>query len=329
MLKRNNYIDEKLLLEKVDESSIFERYFGPFEIKSAVYKSPFRSDSNPSTGFYINARGRITFNDFGTQEKLDCIQFVMKLYGVDYKQALHRIAVDFQLIDTKGDVLEGTPKITHTSINKKKKEKKFQVSYKDFNPEHIAYWEQYGITVEELENNFVYPVNTLYVDGVPYASNPECPRFCYLIKGKDKEYIKIYSPLDERKFKWLATVPIFLPFGIYDLPFKSDTLIIAKSQKDRIVLKKFRSDVIALQNESSEALLERTAKYLKHRYKRIIVWFDNDGPGIRALEHYRDLGFEVHHFPDFWLQKGVKDPADFAKVWGLKDLGNYLKQNLL
>jgi hypothetical protein len=166
------------------------------------------------------------------------------------------------------------------------------------------------------------------VDGVPFPSDPEKPRFCYLIQGKDKEYIKVYSPFDEKKYKWLTSCPIFLPFGIYQLPFVSDTLIIAKSNKDRMVLKKFFTDVIALQNESMAALLERTEKYLKHKYKRIISWFDNDEAGINALEEYKNRGFDTYHFPEFWLKDhGVKDPADFVKTWGVKDLQNYLKQN--
>jgi hypothetical protein len=329
MLSKRIWIEEKDLFDKVDEASIFERYFGPFQVRSGCYHSPFREDEKPSTGFYINTRGKIVYHDFTTKEKLDCVQFVMKMYSLEYKQALLKIATDFALINGAG-IIADAPRVISKSVSKTKREKTYQVGYTDFDEQGMAYWNQYHITPQELDENSVFQVSTLYVDGVPFPSDPEKPRFCYLIKGKDKDYLKVYSPFDEKKYKWLSSTPIFLPFGIYELPFKSDTLIVAKSQKDRIVLKKFFTDVISLQNESQEALLERTAKYLKSKYKRIIFWFDNDVPGMRALEEYKNQRYTTHHFPTFYLaDHGVKDPADFVKKWSVRDLEVYIKQNNL
>ena len=101
--KVNAGLDENFITSKVSESTIFSQYFGNFELKK-IYRNPLRRDKNPSSGFYINKKGRITFHDLATGKKHDAFTFVEALYGLTSAQAIEKIASDFGLL--KGGIVK-------------------------------------------------------------------------------------------------------------------------------------------------------------------------------------------------------------------------------
>lgn len=311
------------VLSKLSDEEIFRKYFGEYDLNKS-YNSVFREDNKPSTGFYINKNNKLIYNDFVSSEKLDCIDFVAKLYNLTIDKAINKILTDFGIQN-----FEELNNIEGISIERKEKRKKeYSVGYVDWTEDHLAYWKQFSITKEELEDNFVYPVNSVYVNGYCVANGDQL-RFCYLINTPKQSYIKIYSPYD-KEYKWMGNVPINEPFGLYDLPYKSEILIITKGNKDRIIFKKYFTDVIALQNESKDSLKIETLDYLKSRYKRIIVNFDCDKAGKHAYLHYKELGCEELTLPDFYFtQHKIKDFADLVKERGLITFERFLKYKRL
>jgi DNA primase len=322
------------LLQKVGDRNIFNFYFGDFKV-SKSYHSCFRQDIKKSSAFIISKDGDIIYKDFALNETYDCISFVMRLLGLKYHEAVKQIAVDFNLIP--GERSKNKEAIVHTNLqNKKKEEKRLRVDAVRFKKHHLEYWAQYGITAEELIKNNIYAVTSLYINEwrVPVKS-PEILRFAYLIKKDGRDYLKIYTPYAS-DYKWVTNAPLNVPWGIDELPNKSNTLIITKSLKDKVVLNKYFTDVIALQNESMSALDKDVALALKKCYKHIYIWFDCDRPGIKAANAYKKAyGFTPIFVGDFkksiWARImrakkiRVKDPSDFIARYGLETFENYLK----
>ena len=56
-------ITKKLILSKIREETLMEHYLG-IPIKKGIFRSPLRSDSNPTCAFYRNAQGDLIFKDF-------------------------------------------------------------------------------------------------------------------------------------------------------------------------------------------------------------------------------------------------------------------------
>lgn len=324
ILQNQNHFTREELLNKVDDASIFGYYFGNFNF-SKSYASKFRQDSNPSTGFYVNNRGRIIYNDLRTGEKLDCFAFVAKLHNINYGEAIQKIASDFGLTGTKAK-----PAAIINAVKQSETVKKdtiIDITYNKWDFAALNYWKDYGITQEELEKNNVFNVATLKINGNFIPNYRLNLRFAYVINFKNKTYKKIYEPHAEKKYKWFNSIPLFIPFGYNELNYTTDTLIIQKSQKDRIITLKFHPDVIAVQNESKAALRDTTLNFLKTKYKRIVCIFDNDERGKEACQEYSERGCECYHLPENLYEQGIKDMGDVVKKWGLDTVKKWLKTN--
>lgn len=304
------------ILTKIGEAQIFYRYFGPFEL-GKVYHSKFRKDSMPSTGFYLSKSGALIYNDFKTNEKLNCFKFVMKLFNVDFTTALKIIAQDFGL--TRSD---GAYKIFTNPVQLKEKPPVLiQFVPGKWTQTRVAYWMQYGITRDELVREEVYPVNRLFINKKEIKVDELC--FAYIVRYEGKLYIKIYSPLSDR-MKWLSNIPLSIPLGI-DRLTKAEELIVSKAnQKCRIILLKFFRDVLGAQNESEAAM--RIILIVAEDYpKKTIIW-DNDETGVNACKKFNDKGFGYFNIPAYLLDtRGIKDVSDYVKAFGLKAIERLFK----
>jgi hypothetical protein len=325
MLKKR--ITEQDLINKIGDYSIFNYYFGEFKF-GKHYPSIFRRDRNPSTGFFVSSSGRIIYNDLSNRESYGVISFVMKLFNISFKQAIEKIASDFGLTEQKA--LKELPKIYTFDVSKVKSEKIIRVGTEKWKQYHLDYWKQFSITETELNDNFVYPVKTLYIDNWAVPNNKNELRFAYKVNYKNVSTLKIYSPYDPI-YKWTSSTPNDHLFGWDELPFKSDTLIITKGQKDRIIWKKFFTDVLATQNESSGALKAEDIIFLQERYKKIYINFDCDKAGKEGAEYFTQFNWEPIFVPDvYYEQDKIKDFADLVKSKGLKMMQAYLKwKNIL
>lgn len=311
-------LDERFVLSKMSEGSIFSQYFGSFEFKKG-YRSVFRKDSDPSTGFYINRTGRIIYNDLKTGEKLNCFAFVAKKYGISYGQALRKVAEDFGLIYSDKMVVFDKTQVYEID-EKVNQETQIQIQPSHWTKAHLNYWKQYGILEPSKD---IIPVAKLWLNG-KFIPTKEI-RFAFVIQWENKVYMKIYSP-SSKNMKWLSNIPLYIPFGFLDLPKMSDTVYITKSRKDMEVLKTIFTDVIATQNESESALSESVQKYLLDNYKnRIIIW-DNDDVGVENCKKFNDKGFGYFNIPrEDYEMFGIKDCSDYVSYYGLEELKKLLK----
>lgn len=316
-------VSREYLKQHIGDEAIFKYYFGDFSLGKA-YNSVFRKDNKCSTGFYVTENGSLIYNDLATSEKYDFVKFVAKLKNLSYYGAVEQIAKDFNVNGSKDFTVSTT---TIKPITKKPKDL-FKVTIRPFSKKDIAYWEQFAITKQELIQNNIYSVSKVEVgDKLIYTDYGQL-KFAYLFKDEDNTngYFKVYSPLN-KEFKWSGNVPISLPFGINNLPLKNKTLILTKSVKDCVILRKFFPECIGLQNESKSSIRHETLLALQKIYKEIIVFFDADNPGKEAAKYYTEqYGFKSVHTPDILFEKyKIKDPGDFVQQRGIEDFEKWLK----
>lgn len=329
--KVNVRIDEEWLLSRLNPSTIFRLYHGDFML-GKVYPSVFRKDKDPSCGFFIHkGTGALLYNDIAQGEKLNCIQFVMKLYDLKYYAAINKIAADFGLIEGEKIVSDEWLKESDDFEEEiKREEVLIQFIHRPFTKEDLEYWAQYEITKQELEKENIFSVESLFLNKREIKNFRNEVRFAYPIHQNGETKVKIYTPYS-KTIKWLSSIPNDWCFGLNGLKFESDTVFITKSRKDELVLKKIFTDVVSVQNESEQSLPKHVIEFLNEHYKNKIMVFDADPPGVKACKKFNDKGFGYFNTPRQDFEKySITDPSDFVKAYSLDLLKEeFKKKNLL
>ncbi len=310
-----------IILEHVTEDQLFQ-YYVPCRWKvGSLIHSPLRKDSNPSFSIRRNKHGNLTFIDFADDTyRGNACTFVMKLFGLNYNDALEKIDYDLGLgIRAKRIDKIILPKPLPIEISKPKE---ITIIPRPFSEEDITYWRQYEITVEELKKENIYSVKDYFVNGKLGLKEDKELCFCYYFEGVGK---KIYFPERRKGKKWRSSLPnTLLDKGFLD--GKKDRVVICKSKKDKMVLQKIVRNVISVQNESSIAFTPEFLKELSE-YERIILIYDNDSSGVaNSLALQKLYNFELVYMP---LEEDVTDPSDYIKKHGQDKLVAYLKQQIL
>lgn len=320
------YITKDFILSKVSDSQIFYYYFGKFELRKA-YPSVFSKDKHPSTGFFIGKSGELVYRDWRDGRVWNCFQFVAALYGLKYYRALEKIANEFGLLDE-------SKKIVSEKIIKEGMDMDTTVKGKtiiQFKPEawsdkNLLFWRRYEIVQPELEENNVYPIRELYINKQKIYNRDNHIRYAYVVKHKGEDYVKIYSPTDP-KMKWVSNIPLDIPFGLETLKHASSKIIITKSQKDLIVLKKIFDEVIATQNESEGSFPQWLQDRILEDYENRIIFWDNDSTGVEQCTKFNSKGFGYFNIPkEYYDQYKIKDASDFVLYYGLDALKDLFKQ---
>ena len=318
------YFKKEEVLSAVGEQSIFFMYYGHFPLRKKVKSIWNTKEKVPSAEFYFNRNGKLVYRDYGGEgDYLDCFAFVAKMHGIKYGEAIQKVAVDFGLTGAQ-------PIFTQKQLNSVvrfdkqiKKELIIQFEPAPWTEQSLEFWKAGEITEAELTNDFIYTVNEIWFNKRKFWFKTNQIRYAILVhdwKGQREEpYVKIYSPFDVEDNKWRTNAPLDLPFGLQTLEFKSDTLIVTKSAKDMLVLKKIFPDVIAAQNESLASLPLELLQKLFKRFKTIYIWFDSDDTGVKNCIKFNELGCKYINTPKNLLPD-IKDPFDFAKKYSVRDL---------
>lgn len=318
------------ILEKISEYDIYKMYMPHQNWKiNVVTYSPFRNEKNPS--FIIGYRGgALRFVDFGdSSKKGGCFNFVMTLFNVSLNDALLMIDRDFDLGIVTASSTKNYERIvadyaqpTATS----KREYFIQVKTRKFTNEELAYWNGYYQDIDDLRANNVYSIDTVYLNKQKFPIKDTELRFGYLYEG----HWKIYRPFADKKNKWMPNnVPITMMDGLDDIT-DCDVAFINKSKKDYMVMKKVFPCCCAVQNEGMGCFSEENVEYLKENSERQILSFDSDETGVKNSQLITDkFGFEYCNVPRIYLDEGIKDWADLARIHGLKTIEKYLTQKEL
>ena len=207
-----------------------------------------------------------------------------------------------------------------------KREYFIQVKTRRFTNEELAYWNGYYQDIDDLRANNVYSIDTVYLNKQKFPIKDTELRFGYLYEG----HWKIYRPFADKKSKWMPNnVPITAMDGKENIKDCS-TAFINKSKKDYMVMKKVFPCCCAVQNEGMGCFSEENVEYIKENSERQSLSFDSDETGVKNSKLISDkFGFEYCNVPRIYLEEGIKDWADLARIHGLKTIEKYLTQREL
>ena len=307
-------ITKEWVLDKVSEEHIFSYYFGDHIQSGKLYRSKLRSDKNPTCSFYKNRNKQVKYHDFATGDNFDCFQYVMKLYGQTFHQALMQIVNDFNL-DPLNQSNKSQPVQKYTVQVEERRETLIQIKPKAFSEQELKWWKGFGVTEKTLKKYKVFSCDSIFLNGDYFSSSsPRVPIYGYYCGKKNgQELWRIYFP-SKRSFRFLSNVGKSYIQGAKQLPKTGDVLLITKSQKDVMLAYELGIPAIA---PCSEVLFlsNKQIQHLQKRFKTIVVCYDTDITGIHNLKQIKVKHPDLHTF--FIPRKyGVKDISDFFKKYG-------------
>ncbi len=310
-------ITKEFILSKVTEEQIFCYYLSIDSISKKLIRSRFREDKNPTCGFYRNSKGDLYLHDFATGDFYNCFSLVMKLYNLNFHQALLTIANDFgikkntRIQKNPGNIIQNIKKYENNGMSK------IQIEQKDFTKEELHWWLQFGITVNTLKKFRVFSCRSVFLnDSLFTIIKPPILAFGYYGgKFEGKELWRIYYPLNKEKgIRFLTNWPAKKIQGFEVLPKKGNLLVITKSMKDCMCLYEFGIPAIA-PNSENLFISDKVLEQLKQRFKYIIVIYDTDIAGLTNMIKIKKAHPELIYT---WIPKkyGAKDISDLYKYKG-------------
>lgn len=297
------------ILERVDEYSLFCHYLKFEPLLGRKYSSPLRpDDDDPSFGIFERKNSYKLPNDFMWKDQAhpskqhgDIFDLIQLMYGLQSRaRAYWKVCSDFNItaegcVNTEAFVhREPEPAIPI----------EIKILSRPFTDSDKKYWMQYGITTEILNRYHVTSLQLYWLSTTgdrPYY--PSGLRFAYRIGTKYQLYFPKLHKRKKFRTSWVYTsVP-----GFKQLSYDSPTLIITKSLKDVMCLRALGYEAISPRAEGI-LLPQECINYVRKRYTRIVVFFDNDGKH-RAKEY----PFERVELP---VNCGHKDISDYYAAHG-------------
>lgn len=321
------FLTKEELFNKISQEAIFQRYLHINPTLNEKFINTLREDNTPDCSFYFaKSSGELRFKDFAYGYNWSCIDVVMIKYNLNFREAINKIIIDFRIFDFNNSSnnqdnyeIEKIKKL----IPIEKLETLIEIKKRRFEQIDIDYWQQFHLEPKDLI--YVYPTQNIWVNKQRFYNHNNLDiAYSYgLGNGKYKCYFPFRSK-KKRGFKFIQSGGYVQ--GLRLLPkTNEDLLIITKSYKDLLVLRKLGYYAIAPASENS--LMDiNLITYLKKQFKEIIIFFDNDSAGMFnsniQLEKY-NLDKQIFIPPNY-----PKDISDFIKEEGI-DAGFELMEYLI
>lgn len=302
---------------RVSESQIAHFYLGVTEIP-CVINSPVRKDTKPSLGIYADKDGYVRFKDFSTGENGSIYDLLSTMWSCSYHhEVLERIQKDLGHFSAGASIsrMTGTGgEATSESIID------IQVKVREWRDYDIEYWNSYGISKKMLRIAEVYPIShkMVYKNGQKYLFGAAKHAYAFVERKDGKVTYKIYQPFS-KDFKWSSNIDRSVWSLWTKIPESGNTLIISSSLKDCLNLWcNLKIPAICMQGEGYLPK-PQVMQELKSRFKRIIVFYDNDwknpdNPGrTDSINICRMYGLQRVEIPE---QYEAKDPSDLYLKYG-------------
>jgi len=304
-------------LNQVPTEWIFEYYLNLSEKltgQDVKIKSVFSQEKTPSFCIYPDKMGRYRFKDFSSGNSGDAIELVMLYLKLESRGiAVRKIMDDYEAYISKYDI---TPREFVP-------ESRYEVSdyeIRHWNNLDQDFWTSYKISSRMLDAHNVHPLQYFILSKTDNDGTVKELRFenqyTYGYFRNDGTLYKIYQPKN-KKSKFIKVSDYIQ--GSEQINYDCKYLIITKSLKDIMSFKTLgigNVEVIAPDSENS-IMPESVIKKFKHKYAKIIVFFDNDQAGIDAAKTYQKrYGFDYITLPV------EKDTSDTVKARGVQETRN-------
>lgn len=275
-------------------------------------KSLFQQERTPSMCIYFDdKKSAYRYKDFSSGRGGSAVDLVKDLTALPYHQACTLVVEkynDYVLHNNGG-----------YDVQDFKHESKYRVEvchFRDWNSRDEYFWTQFNIGSRLLEQHGVRPLS-----GYEMKKMKDDKEISLKIEGlqiygyfrKDGTLYKIYQPKTQDK-KFLKIRDYIQ--GVDQLE-NHPHLVIASSLKDLMSLKSLRLrglDVVSPDSENSLIRKEVMNEWMKG-YKKILVMFDNDDAGIKAMRKYKEA-YDVNPI----LLDMSKDLSDSIRDRGAKEV---------
>lgn len=269
------------------------------------------TEKTPSMCLFVAKEGYYIYKDFSTGKGGTAINLVKDLTGLPF----HKVAQ--LIVETYNEY------VLHNNggqdIKEFKKQSRYKVSkhfVRNWTTQDQYFWTQFNIGSKLLDEYHVRPLSN-------YCMTKDDDELCisglyiYGYFRKDGTLYKVYQPktLDRKFIKITDYVQGTEQLGNH--PF----LLITSSLKDIMSLKslKLNIDIVAPDSENTMIKKELMEQYIK-TYKKIILMFDNDVPGITSMQKYK----ETYPSLEIAVLPMSKDISDSIKDFGAKEVRNKL-----
>lgn len=308
------------IFSKISDYDVFKNYIGGFKINRAIC-SPLRTDKSPSFSVRAGKTGNLYWVDYGADEHGDCISLVERMYGLQYADALMKIAHDMGISNGSNEYKRIIAQYSKPVIDQRRYSF-IQANVKAWDKRSLAWWEKYLIAEEDLKRENIYSVSKVFLN-----------RKCIPIGATELVYgywsavgWKIMFPERPKDSKWLSNIPLTMLEGMDKLSKEHDTIVVP-AKKCRIVVEKVHPWCCNIQNESVGSITDEMAKEITENSRRVFYWGNSDEPGKKAsykiTEKYKWLHINT---PDPLLPE-VTDPSDWSyRTQSLEPIRNHINK---
>jgi hypothetical protein len=318
MFKTKNLVHD---VKEVPVPWVFEHYCKLKEKlngKSVTINSLFNEkDRVPSMCIYLDKdKGEYRFKDFSSGKGGSCVELVKQFHGISFHESCRKITEDYNdyVLHNNGGY----------DIQEFKHHARYQVdSYqlRHWNSRDEYYWTQYNIGSRLLDKYNIRPFEHYTMKKMDMDTGKQMTLriqglYLYGYFKQDGTLYKIYQPkTQEKKFLKIAN---YIQ-GVEQLRGER-WLLITSSLKDLLSLKslKLEIDVVAPDSENTLINQNQMDAWIE-RYEKVLVMFDNDEAGIRAMQKYR----ETYNVSPILLDMS-KDLSDSIRDHGAKEVRNRL-----
>ncbi len=340
MVKGNkkNIVTKEDILGKISTYDIYRHYLGDFKLDEPCVNK-YRGEKDPSLIVGTKVSRALTHKDFGDYRwRGDAFHFVQQIYNCDYVTALRSIDRDMRLGIGSGYTKGGSVITWKAPIIDLKLPPLFQVIYySKMSRDGLRYWSRLEQGEDDLRNAGIFQPKEIWRNKkkVPLGN---LLTFVYRYEEIDKW--KVYRPFAPKKtkdtpisqWKWDSNVPFDYVDNLPSITNECESVYVAKSRKDRLVLTKALETncIVDVQAEDPACLSDNVLNRLLMIKDRIII-SDNDKKG-KDFSWWltRGHGFRHINVPDIYRdsEPSCTDFADLCYHYGMEKVINYLKGKL-
>ena len=301
------------LFEKYSEVEVLTAVFPEIKRIPCKISSPFRSDSNPSFGIYMDDNKHIRFKDFGDSScKGTLLDLLCMKWNCSFRQVFGKILEVMQEQNDSDVTIK--PKQIKTLTRREVNElTKIQVAVRPWKQYDYDYWNSYGISKQWLKYAEVYPISHKIITKKDaggkeqkYIFSADKYAYVFVERKENKLQLKIYQPYN-KKYKWCSCMDSSVISLWTKVPEKGDRIVICSSLKDSLCLSaNLHIPAISPQGEGYN-LSDTAVSELKRRYKKIFICYDTDKAGIEdGKKLSQQTGF-IQIVPDLGTEKDLSD----------------------
>lgn len=308
-------LSKTISFSDIPHSWIFKNYLNinhSFDGSSIKIKSVWNpTEKVPSMIIYYD-KDRYRFKDFSSGNSGDGIDLIMALKTVNFLSAVEIITKDFNRY-----LEDGNTNFINSDVSKFEY-KISKVEYRDWNQDDVTFWNDYNISLNILNKYNVKPLSYYVMDylknGIVIKSYTFRNTHLYGYHSIKKGLYKIYIPLNkDQKFIMIQSYIN----GVDQLRFTKPNLIMLSSLKDLMSFDSLGFKTFEYIAAESEGVLipKNVDKIFSNKYERKFILFDNDGPGNK----YADMYKEQFLYRKITLEM-EKDLSDSIKHHGVKSV---------